>query len=83
MSHTTTTIHAQELFGSSLDALPKFVLAVMCYYLADICSDAGCNNGQALARIREELSALSGNGLIDEAQANKAIKAILKHEASA
>lgn len=74
--HVITQIHADELYGSAFAKMPKAVLAVLAYYLADICSDAGADNGQALDRMIEELRALSGNGLIGKQQADGCIAAI-------
>lgn len=68
---------ARALYGPAYDSIPKSVFAVAAYHLADICSEAGADNGQAIARLREELEALSGQ-VIPPEQAERALRALAK-----
>jgi hypothetical protein len=64
------------------DAIPKSVLAVMVWYLADACSDRGVGNDGEFERMREELDALVGSGLIEKSHHKRAVAAIKRAEGS-
>lgn len=70
---------ARNLYGPAYDKIPKSVFAVMAWYLADACSDAGVGNDGELLRLQDELKALRGQ-ILDVRQANRALAAL---EASA
>lgn len=81
MSKPGTFKHDYEavaLWGPAYADIPKSVFAVVAWYLADISSEAGADNGQAQARFIEELKALRGNGILPAEQVARALSSLAR-----
>ena len=78
-SHSTAARQVRDTFGEQcFDALPKTVLALMVWHLADCASDRGIGNGGEVERMIQELDALAANNLIDQPQYKKCVAALKK-----
>jgi len=70
---------AMQHWGEEIyQAIPKSVFALACWHLADACSDSGVGNGESEKRFIEEIECLRDNGIIDKAQAKRAIAALIR-----
>lgn len=68
--------HARQALGRCYDAIPKSVFATLAYRLADRLNGGNDDQAEALAMMRDELQALSLNGIVPERQAALALKAL-------
>lgn len=62
---------ARELWGDAYDDIPKSIFAVVAYSLA-------ARDGIAPDSFREQVSALTRGGIIDQAQSRRVLKALAK-----
>jgi hypothetical protein len=68
---------AREHWGAAYNDIPKSVFAVAAWHLANVASGHCDAAGAAEKRMIEEIEALAANGIMDAAQAKRALK-ILK-----
>lgn len=66
-----------NVFEKSYAKIPKSLFATVAWYLADVNSEKGAGNDQAIERFIEEIIALRDNGILPSKQANKALRALM------